>query len=131
MTCLSVRNAGRAVVTQFICKRPYGRAVESDGSVGFVRKSTGIRPLPRDEAGLITLKEERFPSRRLFRRSQDHQTISDAIIDNKAHIGICSLSEVHDHELMWAHYRWHSRLLRTPFVLSAPRLYSSAKREND
>jgi hypothetical protein len=41
--------------TQFICKRPYGRVAESDGSVGFVRKSTGMRP-----AGLITLKEERL-----------------------------------------------------------------------
>jgi hypothetical protein len=68
---------------QFICKRPYRRAVESDGSVGFVRKPTGIRPLPRDEAGLITLKEERFTTNRLLRKSPDHQAIRDTIIDNK------------------------------------------------
>jgi hypothetical protein len=48
-------NAGSAMRTQCICRRPHGRAVESDGSVGFARKSTGMRP-----AGLITLKEERL-----------------------------------------------------------------------
>ena len=43
---------------RFICKRPYRRAVESDGNVGYVRKLTGSRRLPRDEAKLIMLKEE-------------------------------------------------------------------------
>jgi hypothetical protein len=42
-----------------------------------------MRPLPRDEAGLIALKEERFTTKRLLRKSPDHQAIRGAIIDNK------------------------------------------------
>jgi Protein of unknown function (DUF2971) len=53
--------------------------------------------------------EGRFTSSRLFKRSPDHRAIRMAIIDNKARIGICSFSEVHNHELMWAHYADHFR----------------------
>lgn len=45
-----------------------------------------------------------FTSSRLFRKSQKYRTLRNAIRDNKARIGVCSFSEVHDHELMWAHY---------------------------
>src|ERR1700751_5625042 len=51
--------------------------------------------------------EGRFSSSRLLRKSPDHQAIREAIIGNKARIGICSFSEVHDNELMWAHYADH------------------------
>jgi hypothetical protein len=56
---LSVRNAGRAAATRFICKRPYRWTVEPDGSVGSVGKRTGSPRLPRGEAKLIMLKDER------------------------------------------------------------------------
>ncbi|HLJ25517.1 MAG TPA: DUF2971 domain-containing protein [Candidatus Angelobacter sp.] len=45
-----------------------------------------------------------FTSSRLFRKSEKYRTVRNAIRDNKAHIGVCSFSEVYDHELMWAHY---------------------------
>lgn len=45
-----------------------------------------------------------FTSSRLFRKSAEYRTLRNAIRDNKAQIGICSFSEVYDHELMWAHY---------------------------
>lgn len=45
-----------------------------------------------------------FTTSKLFRKTQDHRTTRDAIIDRKSRIGICSFSEVYDHELLWAHY---------------------------
>jgi hypothetical protein len=45
-----------------------------------------------------------FTSSDLLRKSGDYRAIRDAIRDNKAQIGVCSFSEVYDHELMWAHY---------------------------
>ena len=45
-----------------------------------------------------------FSSSKLLRESDDYRTIRDSIRDNKSQIGMCSFSEVHDHELMWAHY---------------------------
>ena len=45
-----------------------------------------------------------FSSSKLLRESEDYRTIRDSIRDNKSQIGMCSFSEVHDHELMWAHY---------------------------
>jgi hypothetical protein len=45
-----------------------------------------------------------FSSSQLLRRSEDYRTIRTAVRENKAQIGMCSFSEVHDHELMWAHY---------------------------
>ena len=45
-----------------------------------------------------------FTSSSLMRKSADYRTVRNAIKDNKAQIGICSLSETFDHELMWAHY---------------------------
>ena len=55
-----------------------------------------MRPLPRDEARLITLREER-PTSSLERV----RAIRHAIVED-------------DRELIWAHYRLNSRLLQTP-----------------
>jgi hypothetical protein len=55
-----------------------------------------MRPLPRDEARLITPREER-PTSSLERV----RAIRHAIVEN-------------DRELIWAHYRLNSRLLQTP-----------------
>jgi hypothetical protein len=51
--------------------------------------------------------EGRFTSGRLFRKSSDHLAVKEAIIDNKARVGMCSFSEVNNNELMWAHYADH------------------------
>ena len=45
-----------------------------------------------------------YTSSDVLRGSNNYQTVRKAIRDDKANIGICSLSETHDHELMWAHY---------------------------
>ena len=45
-----------------------------------------------------------FSSSQLLRASEDYRATIEEIRDNKARIGMCSFSEVHDHELMWAHY---------------------------
>lgn len=45
-----------------------------------------------------------FTSSRLLRQSENYRKIRKAIMDEKANVGMCSLSEVYDHELMWAHY---------------------------
>ena len=45
-----------------------------------------------------------FTSSRLLRKSAKYRDIRNAIRGNKAQIGVCSFSEVCDHELMWAHY---------------------------
>lgn len=45
-----------------------------------------------------------FNSSKLLKQSPEYRAIRDAITDNKSQIGMCSFSEVHDHELMWAHY---------------------------
>lgn len=34
----------------------------------------------------------------------DYSTIRQLIVDKKSQIGMCSFSEVRNHELMWAHY---------------------------
>ncbi len=39
-----------------------------------------------------------------LRQSAGYRAISESISDAKSHIGICSFSEVRNHELMWAHY---------------------------
>lgn len=48
--------------------------------------------------------EGSFSSSRHLRNSRRYREILEAITDNKAAIGMCSFSEVFDHELMWAHY---------------------------
>src|SRR5689334_15026167 len=48
--------------------------------------------------------EGSFSSSKLVRKSERYRQVKAAIIDNKAQIGICSFTEVYDHELMWAHY---------------------------
>jgi Protein of unknown function (DUF2971) len=45
-----------------------------------------------------------FTSSKRLRNSRKYQAIRDEIISNKAQLGICSFSEVHDNPLMWAHY---------------------------
>jgi len=45
-----------------------------------------------------------FRASRVFRGSNNYRDARRAIVDNKTEIGMCSFSEVHDHELMWAHY---------------------------
>lgn len=45
-----------------------------------------------------------FTSSRLLRKGQNYRAIKNAIIDAKAQVGLCSFSEIYDHELMWAHY---------------------------
>lgn len=45
-----------------------------------------------------------FSSSQLLRTSEDYRAIIEELRDNKAQTGMCSFSELHDHELMWAHY---------------------------
>lgn len=45
-----------------------------------------------------------YSTSRTVRESANHRAIRTSIRENKANIGMCSFSEVHDHELMWAHY---------------------------
>jgi|HubBroStandDraft_4_1064222.scaffolds.fasta_scaffold142864_2 hypothetical protein len=45
-----------------------------------------------------------FRSSTAFRESEDYRQARANIVDNKTQIGLSSFSEVHDHELMWAHY---------------------------
>lgn len=45
-----------------------------------------------------------FRSSTTFRESEDYRQARANIVDNKTKIGLSSFSEVHDHELMWAHY---------------------------
>jgi hypothetical protein len=45
-----------------------------------------------------------FSTSRSLRESDSHRAIRASVRDNKSHIGMCSFSEVHNHELMWAHY---------------------------
>lgn len=45
-----------------------------------------------------------FRSSKVFRGSDSYRATRKEIVDNKTQIGMSSFSEVHDHELMWAHY---------------------------
>ncbi|HET9182739.1 MAG TPA: DUF2971 domain-containing protein [Candidatus Angelobacter sp.] len=45
-----------------------------------------------------------FASSRRVRRADGYHDLKAAVIHNKGRVGICSFSEVHYHELMWAHY---------------------------
>ena len=54
--------------------------------------------------GLNDPMEGLFASSRRLRNSDGYRDVREAIVENKARIGICSFSEVYDHELMWAHY---------------------------
>jgi hypothetical protein len=45
-----------------------------------------------------------FSSSQHFKESKDYRAIRESIRDNKSRIGMCSFSEVRNHELMWAHY---------------------------
>jgi hypothetical protein len=44
-----------------------------------------------------------FEASRLLLKSKSYDSIREAVAENKGQIGISSFSEVHDHELMWAH----------------------------
>jgi Protein of unknown function (DUF2971) len=59
-----------------------------------------------------------FSSRRLLRQNEEYREIRRAIRENKAQIGMCSFSEVHDHELMWAHYADQFRGICVAYSLS-------------
>lgn len=48
--------------------------------------------------------EGQFSSSHRLRESDEYRSVRKAIIDHKLDIGMCSFSEVHNHELMWAHY---------------------------
>ncbi len=39
-----------------------------------------------------------------LRESEDYRVVKEAILNNKSQVRMCSFSEVHNHELMWAHY---------------------------
>lgn len=45
-----------------------------------------------------------FRSSKVFRDRDNYRDTRRAIVENKLKIGLSSFSEVHDHELMWAHY---------------------------
>jgi hypothetical protein len=53
-----------------------------------------------------------------LRMSEDYRNIRDSIIENKARIGICSFSEVHNHGPMWAHYADEFRGICIAYSLS-------------
>ena len=59
-----------------------------------------------------------FSTSRNLRESQKHRAIRASIRDNKAQIGMCSFSEVHNHELMWAHYADQFRGICISYSLS-------------
>ena len=48
--------------------------------------------------------EGSFESSKILRDSAQYDQIKASITDRKAEIGMCSFSEVENHELMWAHY---------------------------
>ena len=45
-----------------------------------------------------------YSSSQNLRESDDYRAVRQSIRDNKSDIGMCSFSEVRNHELMWAHY---------------------------
>jgi DUF2971 family protein len=45
-----------------------------------------------------------FSSSHNLRESENYRAIKESIRENRSRIGICSFSEVRNHELMWAHY---------------------------
>jgi hypothetical protein len=59
-----------------------------------------------------------FSSSQLLRESEDYRSIRNSIRENKAQIGMCSFSEVYDHELMWAHYSDQFRGICVAYSLS-------------
>jgi hypothetical protein len=48
--------------------------------------------------------EGRYTFSKAVRHSSGYHGLRRELNDKKAQTGICSFSEVHDHELMWAHY---------------------------
>ncbi len=48
--------------------------------------------------------EGRFSSSRQLRSNSGYRAIRNSIVSRKDETGICSFSEVYDHEVMWAHY---------------------------
>ncbi len=59
-----------------------------------------------------------FTSSQTLRNSVQFHEIREAIIDRKTEIGMCSFSEVNNHELMWAHYADHYRGICVAYNLS-------------
>lgn len=60
-----------------------------------------------------------FASSRRVKNSANYQAFKDALISSKAQLGICSFSEVYDHELMWAHYADRFKGICVAYDLSA------------
>jgi len=48
--------------------------------------------------------EGMFRSLRSLRKHPEQDAVREEIISTKSQLGICSFSEVYDHQLMWAHY---------------------------
>lgn len=59
-----------------------------------------------------------FSTSRSLGESEKHRAIRASIRDNKSQIGMCSFSEVHNHELMWAHYADQFRGICISYSLS-------------
>ncbi len=59
-----------------------------------------------------------FSTGRSIREGDKHRAIRASIRDNKSQIGMCSFSEVHNHELMWAHYADQFRGICISYSLS-------------
>src|ERR1700693_5168873 len=59
-----------------------------------------------------------FSSSKLLRESEDYRAIRKSIRDKKSNTGMCSFSEAHNHELMWAHYADEFRGICIAYSLS-------------
>jgi len=59
-----------------------------------------------------------IPSSHCRGESDDYRAVRQSIRDNKSDIGMCSFSEVHNHELMWAHYADQFRGICISYSLS-------------
>ncbi|MCU1241711.1 MAG: hypothetical protein JWO71_2437 [Candidatus Acidoferrum typicum] len=59
-----------------------------------------------------------FASGQLLRKDKKYREIREAITNTKANIGVCSFSEVYDHELMWAHYAGQFKGICVAYSLS-------------
>jgi len=68
-----------------------------------------------------------FSTSRTVRESAKHRAIRASIRENKANLGMCSFSEVYDHELMWAHYADQFRGICISYSL--PRLLSGLPKD--
>lgn len=59
-----------------------------------------------------------FTSSPRLRESENYRTIRRSLVENKLQMGMCSFSEVRNHELMWAHYADQFRGICIAYSLS-------------